>query len=144
MLKKLLFGMLVLSTVIYAKESGALKVSVEKFGKIKGDVKIAVYASKDGFPMEGAKAVTSASIKVDNAKVSYTFEKMAYGEYAVSVYYDENSNNKLDAGFMGIPKEAVGASNDAKGKMGPPSFDDAKFLLNAEYKEINIKLAGIK
>ena len=27
--------------------------------------------------------------------------------------------------MLGIPKEGYGFSNDAKGRMGPPSFDDA-------------------
>jgi hypothetical protein len=35
----------------------------------------------------------------------------------------ENSNGKLDTNFVGIPREGVGASNDAKGHFGPPKFD---------------------
>jgi uncharacterized protein (DUF2141 family) len=45
----------------------------------------------------------------------------------VSVFHDENSNGKIDRNFMGIPKEGVGASNDAEGRFGPPKFDDARF-----------------
>jgi uncharacterized protein (DUF2141 family) len=30
------------------------------------------------------------------------------GDYAISVFHDENSNGKLDRNFMGMPKEGVG------------------------------------
>lgn len=32
----------------------------------------------------------------------------------------------VERNFVGIPKERVGASNDAKGSFGPPKFDDAR------------------
>jgi uncharacterized protein (DUF2141 family) len=51
------------------------------------------------------------------------------GTYAIACYHDENNNGKLDTKFMGIPKEGTGASNDARGTMGPPKFKDAKFQL---------------
>jgi len=43
------------------------------------------------------------------------------------VFHDENSNGKLDTNFIGMPKEGVRASNDAKGHMGPPKFEAAAF-----------------
>ena len=52
---------------------------------------------------------------------------VAPGDYAVSVFHDENSNGKLDRNFMGMPKEGVGKSNDAAGHFGPPKYDDARF-----------------
>jgi len=55
------------------------------------------------------------------------FADVAPGEYAVSVFHDENSNGKLDRNFMGMPKEGVGASDDAVGHFGPPKYDDARF-----------------
>jgi uncharacterized protein (DUF2141 family) len=45
----------------------------------------------------------------------------------VSVVHDENFNGKLDTNFIGMPREGVGASNDAKGHMGPPKFSAAAF-----------------
>jgi uncharacterized protein (DUF2141 family) len=53
--------------------------------------------------------------------------RVAPGDYAVSVFHDQNSNGKLDRNFMGMPKEGVGASNDAAGHFGPPKSDDARF-----------------
>ena len=36
----------------------------------------------------------------------------------------------LDTGFLGIPTEDYGFSNDAKGTFGPASFDDSKFEMS--------------
>ena len=39
-----------------------------------------------------------------------------------------------------IPQEGHGASNNAKGHFGPPSFDDAKFALDSNSLNLNIKI----
>jgi uncharacterized protein (DUF2141 family) len=62
-----------------------------------------------------------------NRKPFASFREIAPGRYAVSVYHDENSNGKLDTNFLGIPREGVGASNNARGHMGSPKFDAAAF-----------------
>jgi len=49
------------------------------------------------------------------------------GKYAVSVFHDENSNGKLDTNFLGIPREGVGASNNAKGHFGPRNSARQRF-----------------
>ena len=57
---------------------------------------------------------------------------VASGVYAVSVFHDENGNGKLDTGFMGIPSEGFGASNDAPEKFGPPKYADARFAVTGD------------
>ena len=54
--------------------------------------------------------------------------------------HDENSNGKLDRNFVGMPKEGVGASNDAKGSFGPPKFADARFSYKGGPQEPMIHL----
>ena len=54
------------------------------------------------------------------------FEGIPRGTYAVSVLHDENGNGRLDSNVFRIPTEGYGASRDARGTLGPPSFDDAK------------------
>ena len=47
------------------------------------------------------------------------------GRYGVTVIHDKNANGKLDSNIVGIPTEPDGASRDARGRMGPPAFEDA-------------------
>ena len=46
------------------------------------------------------------------------------GKYAIGVIHDENKNGKLDANFLGIPKEPIGLSNYEK-VAGPPKYEKA-------------------
>ncbi len=72
-------------------------------------------------------------------KAIVTFKNIPKGEYAVSFVHDENDNKKMDTNFFGIPKEDYGCSNNARGFMGPPKYEDAKFQL-IENKTIDIKI----
>lgn len=102
----------------------AIKVDIVGLKNNKGQVLIGLYNSENHF----LKKVYKGNVAlIKNAKATFTFENLPAGEYAISVFHDENSNGKLDTNFMGIPKEAYAASNDAKGFMGPPKYKDAKF-----------------
>jgi uncharacterized protein (DUF2141 family) len=81
---------------------------------------------------------TSSAI-VDRASTC-TFSGVKPGTYAVAVFHDLNDNGHLDTGFMGIPTEPVGASNDAHGSMGPPKFKDAQFGYNGGVLVLKVKL----
>mgnify|MGYP005997300017 FL=1 len=46
----------------------------------------------------------------------------------------------MDTNFLGIPKEPIGMSNNAKGFMGPPKYKDAKFNVTKDVVlTINVK-----
>ena len=55
------------------------------------------------------------------------FKNVPPGTYAISAFHDENKNMALDKNLIGIPTESWCTSRNAKGFMGPPSFEDAKF-----------------
>ena len=62
------------------------------------------------------------------------------GIYAAQAYQDENDDSKIDRNFLGIPKEGIGFSNDAKMRFGPPSFADAAFSLGPQGGRIQFAL----
>ena len=66
--------------------------------------------------------------------VTVVFENLKPGEYAVSVFHDQNNNGKMDTNAVGIPKEGFAFGNNATGLFGPPSFDNAKVIL--EHKNV--------
>jgi hypothetical protein len=59
---------------------------------------------------------------VVDQEVQIVFTNLSYGRYGISLYHDENANGKMDKNLMGIPKEADGFSNNAKGFFGKPDF----------------------
>lgn len=104
-----------------------IHVEISSFRNDKGQVLCSLYSSADGFPKKSDKAVAHARSTISDGHAVCEFPDVAVGTYAVSVFHDENSNGKLDTNFMGIPREGVGASNNAKGHLGPPKFDAAAF-----------------
>lgn len=52
---------------------------------------------------------------------------MKPGVYAIKVFVDDNANGKLDQGWLEIPEEPYGFSNNARRIAGPPTFELAKF-----------------
>jgi uncharacterized protein (DUF2141 family) len=78
-------------------------------------------------------------VDIKSGTASVTFKDVPKGTYAISVYHDENNNGTLDRNGFGMPTEGYGTSNDAKGFMGPPKFEDAKFTISNKAKaNINI------
>ena len=53
--------------------------------------------------------------------VSFVFEDIAPGGYAIATYHDLNGNGRLDTIPPGIPREPYGFSNDV-GRLARPSF----------------------
>lgn len=122
-----------------APESKAtLTVEVTNLRNDKGFVRFAVYRSKADF-MKNAAAKGSARIK--DGKASLVLEGLAPGPAAVSTFHDENENLEVDTNWLGIPKEGIGFSKDAKGALGPPRFDDAKLELPAGPSVTTLKMS---
>lgn len=105
-----------------------------------GQVGCNVYSSSAGFPTDPSKALHGVLTPIKDKKATCDFSGLPAGRYAIAVMHDENSNGKVDTNFLGIPKEGVGASNDAKGSMGPPKFDDASFDYSGGRKDMTVHI----
>ena len=69
-----------------------------------------------------------------------TLKDVPAGTWAVLAYQDENENNELDRNFIGIPSENYGFSRDARGKFGPPGFEDAAIEVRGEVTVAPVRL----
>lgn len=92
---------------------------------------IAVYDKEDAFLSDDGMK-TAVKLAASTEGVSHTFSGLAAGSYAISVFHDVDADGELDTNFMGIPKEPIGMSRDARGQFGPPKFKDAVFRLSGE------------
>ena len=82
------------------------------------------------FPQTG-KAKYELYVSVDSELMELVFENIPSGEYAAAVFQDIDENKELRTNFLGLPREPVGFSRDARIRMGPPSWKDAVFTVNA-------------
>ena len=109
--------------------SGRIVVEAEGFRNARGDALYALFRTGAGFPKEPLEAERRlvGTIAKDHSRV--VFEDVEPGEFAISVLHDENQDRELKTGVLGIPREGIGFSRDARGRMGPPKFKDAKLTL---------------
>jgi len=82
----------------------------------------------------------SGSAPAKAGETVVTVDGVPTGSWAVLSYQDENDNGKLDRNVLGIPKEPYAFSRDARGRFGPPSFEDAAFELRDEKAVTTIRL----
>ena len=120
--------------------NGTLTVTILNFRNNLGQAGVALYNKEEAFPKSPDKAVKIVYAPIRDKKAVVVFESLPPGEYAISVFHDENKNGKMDSNFFGIPKEGVGASNDARGHLGPPHYKDAKFNFNGSIQSMSINL----
>lgn len=120
-------------------QGNVIHVDVDGLRSDRGQVLCALFSSPADFPKKADRAVAHAKSGISARHATCEFEGVPSGTYAVSVFHDENSNGKLDTNFMGIPREGVGASNNAKGRFGPPKFSAAAFRHSA--KRTNLKIS---
>ena len=121
-------------------QTNIIHVEVVGLHSEKGQVLCALYSSRDGFPKQSEKASVRVSSAISDRKAVCEFSGIGPGTYAIAVFHDENSNGKLDTKFMGIPREGVGASNGAKGHLGPPKFEAAAFPFSGGRLELKITI----
>ena len=140
----LLSVLLVLHKPVLAQEAGTVRIELSGLAEAQGDVYIAVYDSEDTWL--GKDTVLQRKVAIAEAldgDLVLAELQLPAGEYALSVFYDINGNGDLDTNWIGIPKEPVALSNNARNRFGPPKYKDAVFTLGAETVVQKISIESI-
>ena len=101
-----------------------------------GQVRIALFGSKETFLQ---KPLKSSVVAIEHFQSHWQLN-VPVGSYALAVYHDRNNNGKLDRNLVGIPLEPYGFSNNARGILGPPSFEDARFQVTGSKVRIEVQV----
>ena len=128
-----------------APQTGDLQLTVTKANNNNGVVRIALYNSKEAYAADkrntGDGAFRKEAVAVKNATAAYTFKDVPFGKYAIKVYHDEDNSGNFYTGAFGIPKVQYGFSNNAKGMMGPASFNKAMFDFENPQTSMTVELS---
>ena len=133
----LIIGLMLISHSQISKAQLVLKVSNIKV--IEGTILYGLYNDPSVF-LEDFKQFKTEAIKVETSTQLLYIDSIPAGVYAVSLFHDIDSDNKIAKNFFGIPKEPYGFSQNLKPMFKAPSFEDAKFEYDGVYKEIEIRL----
>lgn len=116
-------------------QTADLTVIVTNIKNYDGNIKVTLY-KKENF-LNSAKANKTEWIKIEKLAKKCVFKDLPCGEYAITVFHDENSDENLNR-FLMFPKEGTGFSNNYHPKM-KPNFEDCKIEVLQNKTEI-IKL----
>ncbi|MFC3459344.1 DUF2141 domain-containing protein [Massilia haematophila] len=116
--------------------AATVEVRVSGVSAGKGKVNVAV-CDRERFLKQCSH---SGSAPAKAAETVVTLKDVPPGTWAVLAYQDENENNELDRNFIGIPSENYGFSRNARGKFGPPGFEDAAIEVQGELTVAPVRL----
>ena len=119
---------------------GTVTVVVEGLRNSEGQLGLLIFDERGGagFPARSERAVRRVMLPLRARRATHTFTGLPHGAYAVAVVHDENASGGLDRGLLGRPREGIGASNNPRSRFGPPSFGDARFLV--ERREVTLRV----
>ena len=134
-MKKLILATILTTSTIIAND---IDIEITNLLNTNGKLRIALYNNEKNYK-EKNNQFKKIVLDINSKIVKYEFKDIPTGTYTIAVFHDENSNEKLDKNFLGIPNESYGFSNNARGIFGPPSFEESKFELNKNSK-VSIKI----
>lgn len=118
-----------MSITVFAEDSSRtseLTVNITGFDHEEGIVIAQIYRVSDTLWEFPHKEVSAA---ISNEKAVVNFENLKWGEYALFVFHDENSNGIVDHTWYRFPAEPMGFSNGFRiSLLTPvPTFEKMKF-----------------
>jgi uncharacterized protein (DUF2141 family) len=120
----------------HAVSAATVEVHVSGAAGARGKISIAV-CDRERFLKQCAY---SASLPAGGEETVLKVHGVPRGRWAILAYQDENENGILDRNLLGIPSENYGFSRDARGRFGPPSFDDAAIEVKEDPTVATVRL----
>lgn len=123
--------------------NGKITVLVKNLRNTSGNINIALYESYKSFinksvPYKGASvAVTDLSMKIE-------FDSVMPGVYSIAAFHDEDRNGVLKTNQLNIPVEGYCFSNNIIANMGPPDYNQIKFIYNGKNKTLILFMTYLK
>ena len=133
----ILFAALLLADAVAAGPAAPITIAVRNVRNNRGRVRVDI-CQRDHFLADGCPWHASAPAVAGITAV--TVADVPPGDYAVQAFHDENSNDRIDRGIFGIPREGVGFSRDARIIMSPPKWNDAMFTHGTGPQSIGFSL----
>jgi len=95
-----------------------------------GEIMVVLFNSEAAYGGQGAP-VAQAMIDVAAGQHTATFTVPA-GDYAVKSFHDVNGDGRMNTNPFGMPTEPYAFSNNARGNMGPATWEQAHFTVEGD------------
>jgi len=133
-----LFAFLVLlATAAHASANPPMDITVTGVKEQSGSLRVAIFNSAESFQKDPHLTL---NIPVDSDTLTFTVGDLVVGEFAIMLFHDVDSNQKLKTNLVGMPREPWGASLEGTKIFGPPTWQDVVFTHTETGSSINIEL----
>lgn len=105
-----------------------LDVDVDRVRSMRGVIHACLNRDPVHFP-DCRKDPAALKLTVPAAQAQLRFSGLIPGRYALTVFHDENGNQRLDT-MLGIPREGFGFSRNPKVRFGAPRFNQVAIVLD--------------
>jgi uncharacterized protein (DUF2141 family) len=128
----------IVPTGAVAAADAGVEVVVTELASPGAMLNCALFSTQQGFPDPRA-SIAKVTAAVSEGRAVCSFSGVRPGSYAVAAFEDRNGNGLLDTNLFGVPTEGVAFSRDARGRLGPPSFEAARFVHGPEATRLQLR-----
>ncbi len=120
-------------SLLLSAQDSTLYVTLLDVPSSQGEVLVALYDEPSCWnkPLL-AKYIRKAPARA--GRMTLEFAHLAPGTYAIAALHDADWSGDMTTNVVGIPKEAYGFANDARGMFGPPSFGESTIVFDGRGK----------
>lgn len=118
-----------------------LDVEILKLRNSRGVIHACLTRDPAHFPdCRGDPAAHKRTVPASTTQIRFT--GFVPGGYALTLFHDENSNERLDT-LLGIPKEGFGFSRNPVVRFGAPRFDNVRIELAPGFTRATVRMQYI-
>ena len=119
-----------------------IKVEITGLRNNKGQLVCSLWPGPEGFPRDDSHILKHVTAPIKNASGECVFNgPFPAGDYAVTLFHDEDGSGKFKSNLVGYPLEGYGFSNNVVPQFSAPTFDQCKFHYDGTgWKQIPVKM----
>ena len=130
--------LLALSLASGGPVEATVEVDVQGLRNLRGKVHLCATRNAAHFPdCRRDPAAYRRTVSASNGRIRLT--NIVPGRYAISLFHDQNSNEKLDT-FLGVPREGFGFSRNPVIRFGAPKFDSVGIELVTGFTRTTVRM----
>jgi len=100
---------------------------------------VGVYGTENKFP-DPNDQMRVYKFTPDSISFKAQITDLPFGDYALAIYQDVNSNGKIDKNVIGIPTEPYAFSNNYRPTIKAPGFKNCQFEYSANVNMVTMKM----
>jgi uncharacterized protein (DUF2141 family) len=122
---------------------GKLVVVIKSLKNTLGTLNVALYNNYKAFANRSAP-FRGAKVAVTDMIMTVLFDSVPPGVYSVAAFHDEDKNGILKVNQLNIPLEGYCFSNNIGATLGPPDYNQIKFVYSGKNRNMTLYMTYFK